>query len=1019
MPTTSALPFASTKVVGCLHILLVVAVCLLPSTALGQFAKRMLPRPGKPGININVTQTKVVRVVNDQNQPIAEAEVRVGWWEDAEGDKLLQAIFNPPITNEQGEVLIAVPQGAVRVEISATAPGYVATGTLYSLSGEPKIVLHPGQIIYVKVVDADNKPIEKAIPLLERSRVWPHEFQPVEGRPGVFVSPVVDPERRWMRVVDANGDGPARFSEMIDVRNPKNFDEQGNILAVLQPGIRLEGRLDASVPRPVTGGCVELCILEGEDHRIEANNWTWQDTTIVRADGTFTFESLPRGGHGQLVALVDGYQSKRPTAASLSTYLLENNAGEPELVTKLVERNDAFWPQLFPLPAEQDKVEVELPCMPTATARIKVVNALGQPMPGATVNLNPNGCFLGGEMFIPGMQSFTEADRLDKNTQQKSAIRAWAAETFLNVKTNDEGIAMVRCLAGDARHSFVVAADGYQLPVYPPSRKDFPSRSATLEVKPGETTLRTVTLERLRASAPRELSVLDSEGQPLVGITVVATDVALGGAEEDWNLWSVARLGEVIEATSDEGGRIQITTPLELEGQRIAKLRLFLKGNVGRDASVFGQRLEVPVTDDGRVIVLTVSAEPPRSEHALRQVLARYVRPEEAFHRSPQELLAQLIKEPSVVVLKQLLAASNFSEAIPLELEPRSSSLNLNDPSPLAVVETEQGKRVVVLCRVQSADAPVDASRPIGQMPEAAFVFDAADASFQGMVGGKTSPTGHPCNLSLTDLGPSGDYFFQVTWSEENGSFQQIQQWILVGQLDAPALTVYSHPRDPAWSADSHQVKTLSAEFGYLEYNGIARKLPREVPGWIDSGVKLPRKIFWDGTRNKFIGLVSMWVESEPAYEVDVERSSAFEPLQVSPSDLVAGGGRRSFQNWHAWDVAVPPGKPAQLQLLLVKQSEDGEVQVVKKFSDWPLASGIHFLQLQVQNGEESSTLVVQPFAVEGAIKQQFTAPPILFSTPSSVPESAVFRAGTKQLDLLRRPTKDEGVSLVWRLIQS
>ncbi|PQO27898.1 hypothetical protein [Blastopirellula marina] len=1018
MSITAALAQTFSKATRRAGIGLMIATCLLSGTATAQRPKPMLPRPGKPDINVKITQPKIVRVVTDKNQPLAEAEVRVGWWEDAEGDLLLQAILNPPKTNAQGEVLIEVPQGAVRAQISAVAPGYAAAGTQYSLSGEPKIVLSPGQIIRVKAVDADNKPIEKAIPLLERSQVWPHEFQPEEGLPGVYVSPVVDPQRRWMRVVDANGEGPTRYSDLIDVRNPPAFDEQGNILATLRPGIRLEGRLDATVPRPVTGGCVELFILEGESHRIEPKCWTWQDTAAVQPDGTFTFESLPRGGHVQLVAVVDGYQSKRPTAESLSTYLFDHNAGELELITKMVERNDAYWPQLFPLPAEQDKVEIELACVPTGTAQIKVVDALGQPMPAATVNLNPNGYFLGGELFIPGTESFTEAARLGENPQQLADIRAWTSETFLSVKTNDEGIALVRCLAGDTRHTFEVTADGYQLPVYPASSKDFPSRYATLEVKSGETTVRTVTLERTRASGPRELTVLDGQGRPLPGITLVVTDVALAGAEEDWNLWSLARLGEVIEAKSDEGGRIQITTPLELDGQPITRLRLFLKGGVGRNASVFGKRLDVPVTDDGRVIVLTVSDEPPRSEHALREVTARYVRPEEAFPRSPRQLLDQLVEQPSVVVLKQLLAASNFSGAMPLELEPRSSSLDLNDPAPVAVVETEQGKRVVVLCRVQPAGAPANAARSISRMPEAAFVFDAADASFQGIVGGHVSAKGHPCSLHLTDLGPKGDYFFKVSWSEENGSFSQVEQWTLVGQLDSPALTFFCQQRDPAWSAESYQVKVLAAEFGYLEFRGTARQLPRDEPGWIDSGVKVPRKIYWDGTRNKFSGLSSMWIESDPAYEVDVKRSSAFVPLKVSPSDLVAGGGRRSFENWHAWDVAVPPGNPAQLQLLLVQPKANGDEEVVKELADWPLPSGMHFVQLQVRNGKDSATLEVRPFAVEGAIEQQFTVPRILFSENAAVPAAAVLRASPKQLDLLRRTTEDDGVSLVWRLIQ-
>lgn len=1006
------LSLSSAKQRGVVAVLTLVLLAACPLHA--QRPKPMLRRPGKPDINTQITEPKVVRVVSDENKPLADAEVRIGWWEDADGDLLLRAILDPPKTNAEGKVLISVPQGAVRAQISAVAPGYASAGTQYSLSGEPKIVLSKGQIVRVLAVDAEDKPIEDAIPLLERSRVWPREFKPEEGSPGVFVSPVVDLDRRWMRVVDANGDGPTRYSELIDIRNPPNFDEQGNIVAVLRPGVSLKGRLDDSVPRPVSGGCVELYIREGEGHRIERNSWTWQDTAEVASDGTFTFESLPTGGHVQLVALVDGYQSKRPTAESLANYLFEHDAGETKLIGSMTERNDAFWPQLFPLPLDQESIDVELACVPTAHARIRVVDAIGQPISKASIRFNPNGYFLGGELFIPGTEGFAEAARLGESREKLSNIRKWATAAYLNVTTNDQGIATVSSLASDTRQTFDVEADGYQLPVYPSSSKDYPSRYATLDVAPGETTPRTVTLEKERATGPRELSVLDSQGQPLDGIEVIITDVALEDAEDEWYLWSVARMGEVVSAASTEGGRIQFTTPLELDGKRISRLKLFLKGNVGRRASVFGERLEIPVRDDGRVIVLTVSEDPPRDEHSYRKVTARYVRPEEVIDQSPKQLLERLVQLPTLIVLKQLLATANFTSATPIELEPRCNSLKLSDRTTVELVETEQGPRVVVLCRVQPAGAPP--AERTSQLPEAAFVFDAKDASLKGMVGGWSSGKGHPCDLSLTDLGPSGDYFFQVTASDENGPYSQLQQWTLVGQLDSPALTVFSHRRDPAWSADSYQTDKLSAEFGYLEYSGTESKRGRDEPGWLESGAKVPRKIFWDGRQNKFIGLPELWVESEPLYKVDIERSSAFEPLKVSPDDIVAGGGRRSYENWHAWDVAIPAGEPAQLKLLLVNKDDDGKEQVVEELSSWPLASGLHFVQLNVTNGQDEAKIELRPFAVEGAVDQKFTVPQILLDVPNSVSQTAVLRAAEKQLDLLRYATQDEGVTLLWRL---
>ena len=1004
----------------------VLLVCVLVVTSLvsATWAQRPKPkvnRPGVPDINTKNTSPKLVRVVNEDNQPVADAEVRVGWWDDAEGDSLHIGIIDPPKTDAQGEVLIDVPQGAVRAQISARAANYAAGGSQYLLTGEPKIILQSGRIVRVKAVDTEGKPIEEAIPLLENSRVFPREFKPEPENPGVFVSPVVKPERRWMRVIDANGDGPVRFSELIDVYQPETHDEQGNILATLRPGVRLEGKLDDSVPRPVSGGCVELFIKQGDQFRIEEQGWTWQDTETIQPDGTFTFDSLPPGGIVQLVAIVNGYQSKRPTQSHLIGMLLEHDSADIDFVSKTFQTTRDYWPQLFPLPVDQETVEVELQCVPTASADIAVIDPLGNPVPDATVRVNPNGIFMGGPLFIPGSEGFTEASRVRKNNQRLAAVREWAQVSFLRVKTDQEGIAHVRCLAADAKHTFKLDVEGFQLPVHPTSSADYPSRYGRLEVEPGKTTQCTVTVEPLRTSGKRELSVLDSKAKPLEEITVIVTDVAFEGNEDNWHLWSVPRFGEVIEGTSDEGGHISLDVPLEVAGQKVARLKVSLKGRIGRDASAFGQRLEIPPTDDGRVIVLTVSEEPPRDEHSYRDALASYVRPEEIFTQPPKELLTQLVKQPSLIVLKQLLAAAKHDGPEPLEFHAKANSFNLRDPSPVVEIETEQGLRVIALCLVEPS-VPTPSNQPrTNDAPHGAFVFDAEDASLIGMAGGWSSSKGRPCRLHVTDLGPKGDYFFQMTAYEDNGSFNQIHQWALVDEPGSPALTYYAHSRDPAWSADSHQADELSAEFGYLAFRGTATERDRQKPGWIENGAKVPRKIFWDGRRNTFQGLPTVWMDDESLYEVDPKRSARFEPFNVSPNDMIVGGGRRSYKTWHAWDVAIPEGRPAQIQLQLVKQGPGEEESIVKTFYDQPLAGGQHFLQLEVghdKDPEDRSTLEWRVGETGKAPSSKYEAPRVPMERTASVVETPVLRADEKQLELMRRPTDDENVSLVLRLVQ-
>jgi hypothetical protein len=203
-------------------------------------------RPGVADIDTSQKRPKIVHIVDENERPIAGAKVSVGWWEDEDGDMLGVVEPTPPVTNEAGEATIHAPLGATRARISTEAEGYVRAGSEYSLSGRPTVKLRPGRIVRVHAVTTDGEPLPEAVPLLEDSRKWPREFEPDPQRPGTFRSPIVSRERRWMRVVDGSGDGPILFSDLIDVTAPESTEEDGTIVAVLRPGVRLEGRLVTS-----------------------------------------------------------------------------------------------------------------------------------------------------------------------------------------------------------------------------------------------------------------------------------------------------------------------------------------------------------------------------------------------------------------------------------------------------------------------------------------------------------------------------------------------------------------------------------------------------------------------------------------------------------------------------------------------------------------------------------------------------------------------------------------------------
>ena len=652
-------------------------------------------KPNVVDIDTSQTYPKIIHVVDEHDKPLEGARVRVGWWEDEEGDMLLLISTNPPVTNKRGEVTIQVPRGTSRAQISADATGYASAGKQYSMNGEPTLILKPGRIIRVQAIDTKGDLLPDAYPLLGHSHNISREFKQDKNRIGNFTSPVVSLNRRWMRVVDGSGDGPILFSDLIDVTNPENVTKDGTIIATLHPGIRLEGQLDASVPRPIMNGCVELYIAEAEGHRI-GKGWVWQDTALVNEDGTFAFDSLPAGGHVQLFALVDGYQSTKPTAESLKDYLEIHDAEKPSLLTNAIERQDAFWPHLFALPEGQYKVAVELPCTETSSLDVVVVDPIGQPIEDAQVMFNPNGLFLGGELFIPATEGFTSSAMVRrKDRSQLTRLRSWAASTFLKARTNASGIAQVRNLPSNDRTSYRVKADGYIMPIYPTYSVQEPERYAVINLVGGETQRRTITMEKYVPSSSREIMIVDRQAKPVPDIKVTVSEIAFKETPDDWELWASQRFGPVAAGTTGQDGVVRLQVPLEVNQKPVSRVRIDIQGRVGKKAAV-RQNIAIPRKADGQVVALTVSKKPLKYEYSLHTVDAVYLDPKTLLSGSPKVLLKQLVASPSLIILNQLLNHAGFDAATPLGFRSKDNILRFNNPrkvkrSPIVNIPTDLG----------------------------------------------------------------------------------------------------------------------------------------------------------------------------------------------------------------------------------------------------------------------------------------------------------------------------------------
>jgi len=412
---------------------------------------------------------RTVKVVDENEKPVAGAEVRLQFMHDEDGGYYVGELITKS-ANEKGIVEIAVPEDAGSVSIAVVADGFNALREQQAAAGSSSIRLKRGRSIHVRAVDEAGKVLTKAVPLLAGHRVVGREFVPQED--GTFKSPSVDLNRHLMRVVTAQEDGPLLFSELVDVaEEPPGAN--GVLELVLKAGTKLTGRLDDSVPRPISEGYAELMIVEGPNHQLtvplrdaygeikDADRvipWTWEDSVAVQPDGTFAFESVPSGGIAQLHVVVDGYMSANP---SLETLLasIEIPGATPEESAKALKDQIGhldMWPILVPL--DGPNIDVAIKCQPTASCDFRILDPSGNPLPNAAVFFSPNGVFISGKLFLLGsydLMSSTLVDTLFHNAPMSSDLspgrinlpedkvrqkmKAWADRSFSGSKSDADG----------------------------------------------------------------------------------------------------------------------------------------------------------------------------------------------------------------------------------------------------------------------------------------------------------------------------------------------------------------------------------------------------------------------------------------------------------------------------------------------------------------------------------------------------------------------------------------------------
>ena len=278
---------------------------------------------------------------------------------------------------------------------------------------------------------------------------------------GMLVSPTMKKENCVLRIVQIEEGQPIKFSERINVkpgtgRRVMLKDHQ------LSLGVRVEGKLDKSVKRPIINGHVAANIvrLPASDKQAWRNRWYWSDRTEISEDGSFVFESLPPDEVIQLIAVCDDWVPANPILGDLLKHFPE---GKGQLAN-----NWGGLPHIFQLPEKAgQKIDVKLKMIPARSVKVTVNDPEGKPISGAKIYTYPNQYFFNRGSQLLGA-AYSTSEQLSKPDAKPKKF-----EPRFFGKTDDNGIAILHDLPPKSRSSQMldISSEGYELPIVGRDRK--------------------------------------------------------------------------------------------------------------------------------------------------------------------------------------------------------------------------------------------------------------------------------------------------------------------------------------------------------------------------------------------------------------------------------------------------------------------------------------------------------------------------------------------------------------------
>jgi len=336
---------------------------------------------------------------------------------------------------------------------------------------------------------SDRQPVVELVPSVNGSvggeDVRLEDWQKKEN--GVFVFHKLSPGGHLLQLMGRLPSGEIVYSEGFAFTAEKG--KQYSFALEMKPGIRLEGRIDDNVPRPVKNGRVLINVRPKEFPPVlvpeelgdlyEKYGYLrfWKSYRPIAEDGTFLFESIPPG-ELDVVVHGDGFVSK-------SIGQVKNRRD-----SKLVPGPSIGIPQPFPLVSPVTKIEVITEA--TATFELTTRTKSGTPVEGVTVGLDPNvlrmhGIF--GEMEHSSEEPFRNLNPLPKGRALYSGV------------TDKKGVVVISNLPAFTR-DFQIYHPQFEVPLQDP--KGWRNRVVHVRFSPGMTNKLELTLEPKGAEFIRE-----------------------------------------------------------------------------------------------------------------------------------------------------------------------------------------------------------------------------------------------------------------------------------------------------------------------------------------------------------------------------------------------------------------------------------------------------------------------------------------------------------------------------------